>query len=94
MMLRGIEVLPVEAKASAATDYLVEDGNIRLPFNAVPGCGDSAAIKLKDAINNEDCTCIDEIQSVSGVNGSVIEKLKAMGVFKGYNQSAQFTLFD
>ncbi len=94
MMLRGIEFLPVDAKASSATDYLVEDGKIRLPFNVVPGCGDSAAIKLKEAINNEDCTCIDEIQDESGVNGTIIEKLKALGVFKGYNQSAQFTLFD
>lgn len=94
MLLRNIELLPVDAKLSAATDYLVEDGKVRLPFNAVPGCGDSAAIKLKEAINNADCTCIDEIQAESGVNSTVIEKMKAMGVFKDYNQSAQFTLFD
>ncbi|MGN0682510.1 MAG: PolC-type DNA polymerase III, partial [Oscillospiraceae bacterium] len=67
MLLRNIELLPVDAKLSAATDYLVEDGKVRLPFNAVPGCGDSAAIKLKEAINNADCTCIDEIQAESGV---------------------------
>lgn len=93
MMLRGIEVLPVDAKRSSATAYVVEDGKIRLPFNSVPGCGENAAIKLKEVIDAGNAICIDEIQSQSGVNGTVIEKLKAMGVFEGYQQSAQFTLF-
>lgn len=94
MMMRGIEVLPVDAKLSAATRYVVEDGKIRLPFNSVAGCGDNAALKLKEVIDSGDAISIDEIQSQSGVNGTVIEKLKSMGVFKGYQQSAQFTLFD
>ena len=94
MMMRGIEVLPVDAKLSKATGYVVEDGKIRLPFNAVPGCGENAAVKLKEVIDAGDAVSIDEIQAQSGVNSTVIEKLKAMGVFKGYQQSAQFTLFE
>ncbi|MDE7229063.1 MAG: PolC-type DNA polymerase III [Oscillospiraceae bacterium] len=94
MMMRGIDVLPVDAKLSKATGYVVEDGKIRLPFNSVPGCGENAAVKLKEVIDAGDAISIDEIQSQSGVNGTVIEKLKSMGVFKGYQQSAQFTLFD
>lgn len=93
MMMRGIEILPVDAKRSSATAYIVEDGKIRLPFNSVPGCGENAAVKLKEVIDEGSAICIDEIQSQSGVNGTVIEKLKAMGVFDGYQQSAQFTLF-
>ena len=94
LMMRGIEILPVDAKLSKATSYVVEDGNIRLPFNAVSGCGESAAVKLKEVIDAGDAISIDEIQSLSGVNSTVIEKLKAMGVFKGYQQSAQYTLFE
>ncbi len=94
MMLRGIEPLPVDARKSKATSYAVEDGNVRFPFNVVPGCGDNAAIKLREVIDSEDAISIDEIQSQSGINGTIIEKLKAMGVFKGFQQSAQFTLFD
>lgn len=94
MLLRGIDVLPVDAKLSKATTYSVEDGKIRLPFNAVAGCGESAAIKLKSAIDSGNCLSIDEIQAESGINSTVIEKLKAMGVFRGYQQSAQYTLFD
>lgn len=94
MMLRGIEVLPVDAKKSKATSYVVEDGNVRFPFNVVPGCGDNAAIRLKEVIDAGDAISIDEIQAESGVNGTVIEKLKELGVFNGFQQSAQFTLFD
>lgn len=94
MMMRGIEVLPVDAKLSNAVTYKVEDGKLRMPFMAVAGCGENAALKLKDAIDSGDCISIDEIQQASGVNSTVIEKLKAMGVFSGFQQSAQYTLFD
>ncbi|MDE7362597.1 MAG: PolC-type DNA polymerase III [Oscillospiraceae bacterium] len=94
MMARGIEVLPVDAKLSNAVTYKVEDGKLRMPFMAVSGCGENAAVKLKEAIDSGECISIDEIQQVSGVNSTVIDKLKSMGVFNGFQQSAQFTLFD
>lgn len=94
MMLRGIDVLPVDAKKSAAATYTVEDGKLRLPFNAIAGCGENAAVKLKEAIDSDDNLSIDEIQQISGVNSTVIEKLKEMNAFKGFRQSAQYTLFD
>lgn len=94
MMARGIDALPVDAKKSNAVTYVVEDGKLRMPFMAVSGCGETAAIKLKEVIDSNDSLSIDEIQSMSGVNSTVIEKLKDMGVFNGFQQSAQFTLFD
>lgn len=94
LMCRGIEILPVDARKSKATAYVVEDGKIRLPLNVVPGCGENAAVKLKDAIASDEELSIDEIQQISGVNGSVIEKLKELGVFAGFHQSAQYSLFD
>lgn len=94
MMARGIDVLPVDAKLSKAVTYVVEDGKLRMPFMAVSGCGETAALKLKEVIDGGEALSIDEIQSMSGVNSTVIEKLKDMGVFKGFQQSAQYTLFD
>ena len=94
LMCRGIELLPVDARKSQATAYAVEDGKIRLPFNVVSGCGDSAAVKLKEAIESDDDLSIDEIQMISGVNKTVIEKMKDIGVFAGFHQSTQYSLFD
>lgn len=94
MMCRGIGVLPIDAKLSGAVTYHVEDGNLRLPFLAVAGCGENAAYKLKEAFDSGKCGCIDEIQQESGVNSTVMDKLKEYGVFKGIPQSAQLSLFD
>ena len=94
LMCRGIQLLPVDAKKSKATAYVVEDNNIRLPFVVVSGCGENAAVKLKEAIESDDDLSIDEIQQISGVNNKVIEKLKEIGAFAGFNQSAQYSLFD
>ncbi len=94
MLSRGIEVLPVDARKSNALTYSIEDGKLRMPFLAVAGCGESAAIKLRETIDMDENACIDDIKSASGVNSNVIDRLKEMGAFDGFQQSAQFTLFD
>ncbi len=94
MLSRGIEVLPVDARKSNALTYSIEDGKLRMPFLAVAGCGESAAIKLRETIDMDENACIDDIKAASGVNSNVIDKLKEMGAFDGFQQSAQFTLFD
>lgn len=94
MLSRGIEVLPVDARKSNALTYSIEDGKLRMPFLAVAGCGESAAIKLRETIDMDENACIDDIKVASGVNSNVIDKLKEMGAFDGFQQSAQFTLFD
>ncbi len=93
MMLRGIDVLPVDVKRSAATTYTVEDGKLRLPFLAIQGCGENAACRLKEVIDAGEYICIDDIQKQSGLNSSVMDKLSEMGVFADIPQSAQMSLF-
>ncbi len=94
MLSRGIEVLPVDARKSNALTYSIEDGKLRMPFLAVAGCGESAALKLRETIDMDENACIDDIKAASGVNSNVIDKLKEIGAFSGFQQSAQFTLFD
>lgn len=94
MMSRGIEVLPVDARFSDATAYCVEDGKVRLPLIIVSGLGENVAIKLKEVIESDEDLSIEEIRQLSGVNGTVVDKLKEIGAFKGFHQSAQYSLFD
>ena len=93
MMLRGITFLPVDYKKSRATTYAIEDGNLRLPFLAVEGCGENAAIKLKEVIDKGDFICLEDIQAQSGINSTVLSKLYDMNVFGDLPQSAQISFF-
>ena len=67
MMARGIEILPIDIYKSQGSRYIVEDGKIRLPFAAIPGCGDAAALALQNArykkntVTGEDGTSVEEV---------------------------------
>ena len=94
MMSRGIGVLPVDAKLSGAATYHIENGNLRMPYMSISGCGANAAFKLKEVVDNGNYMCIDDIQQQSGLNSTVVDKMKEMGVFGDIPNSAQMSLFD
>ena len=48
---------------------------------------------LYDAIQKGGFISVEDIISTSGVNSSVIEKLKAQGVFEGLQDTAQLSFF-
>ncbi len=93
MQLRGINFLPVDYKKSTATTYSIENGDLRLPFLAVEGCGENAAVKLKEVIDKGDFICLEDIQSQAGINSTVLAKLYDMNVFGDLPQSAQISFF-
>lgn len=94
MLSRGIKFLPVSYNKSHSVKYNIENGNLRLPFMAIDGCGENAANKLYEVIAAGNYICVDDIQSKAGLNNTVIERLKSMDVFEGLPQSAQISLFD
>ncbi|MGN0656921.1 MAG: PolC-type DNA polymerase III [Ruminiclostridium sp.] len=94
MQCRGIKFLPVHYEKSHATKYVIEDGNLRLPFLAVEGCGENAANSLYEAIQKHNYISIEDISSQSGLNGSTMDKLIEMNVFDGLPRSAQMSFFD
>lgn len=93
MLDRGIKFLPVHYLKSDATKYVIEDGNLRLPFMAIDGCGENAAKKLKETIDGQAFVSIEDIQTGSGLGKTVIGKLEEMNVFEGLDKTAQMTLF-
>lgn len=93
MLCRGINFLPVDFKKSHATKYIIEDGNLRLPFLAIDGCGENAANRIKDVAENGDFISIDDIARLAGINSTVMDALTEMGVFGDIPQSAQMSFF-
>ena len=95
MLARGIEFLSVDIYKSDARIYKIEDGKIRLPFGAVDGIGENAAISLAKAREDGggDFLSYDDLMARAGVGKSVCEALKNAGALGDMPESNQISLF-
>ena len=94
MNLRGIKFLPIDINESQGTRFIIKDGNILPPFNAIAGMGENISIKIVEAREKKGAgfSSIDDFQTRTGAGSAVIEKLSQLGCFEGFAASGQFTL--
>ncbi len=82
---RGIKFLPVDINLSDATTFVIEgdlvSGSIRLPFVAVDGLGESAAVSIKQARDERPFSSKDDVLNRSRLNKSLFELFDTMGAF-------------
>ena len=94
MLQRGYEFLPIRLGKSKATQYILEDGKIRLPFTALKGVGEAAAIALEEAAGTgEEFLSVEELQTRSGVSSAVMETLRKAGALGDLPDSNQLSFF-
>ncbi|MDD6021184.1 MAG: PolC-type DNA polymerase III [Oscillospiraceae bacterium] len=95
MMARGIEFLPIDLYKSDATVYKIENGKIRMPFGAMSGTGEAAAIGLAKARDDGDgpYISVEDLKQRSGASSAVIESLRAVGALDGLSENNQISLF-
>ena len=92
-MARGVVFLGVDLQKSDATAFLPEDGKIRMPFNSLPGLGDTAAQKIVEIRNKNTIHSIEELRLKTGVSKTVIEILRRNHVLDNLTETNQLTLF-
>ena len=92
MLARGYEFLPIEMGKSRATKYLVEDGKVRLPFAALKGVGETAAMALEKAtIDGQEYLSREELQAACGVSSTVMETLYSVGALGDMPATSQIS---
>lgn len=92
-MARGIGYLPVDLYKSDATKFLPEKGKIRMPFNCLPGLGESAAEKIVKAREEGEFLSKQELLERAKISKAIIELLEGVGVLKGLSETNQLSLF-
>ena len=93
-MQRGVEFLPIDLYASHAYKFLPENGKIRLPFGSVKGLGEGAALALQAACDpNDPFISGDDLQNRSGINKSILQSLRDLGVLGDLPETSQMTFF-
>ncbi len=81
MTLRHIKFLPVDINLSDASVFKIENGALRIPFNAVDKLGLSAAEKLVDARNEKPFTSKDDVERRGKLNKSLMQEFVVMHAF-------------
>ncbi len=93
LLARGIKFLPVDFYKSKAQKYIVEEGNIRLPFGSLNGVGASAAEALEQTAQKGEFLSKEELQYTSGVSKTVMEAMNDIGVLDFLPDSNQMKFF-
>ena len=92
---RGIKFLPVNLDKSNATVWGVKDEmSIYPPFSSIDGLGDTVAKNIVSEREKRPFLSIEEVQYRSKISGTLIDKMKFMGIFNGMSESNQLSLFD
>ena len=92
-MARGIRFLPIDIEKSDAYKFVPENGAIRMPFSALPGLGDNAALNIIAARNEEKFFSVDDLRIRAKLTKSVIEILRKNHVLDNLNETDQLSFF-
>lgn len=89
MYCRGYRFYPVDIELSHATNYVIENDGIRIPFSGLQGVGAVAAESIYQARLEAPFTSVDDLRKRSKVSKSVIEALKNHGALTKLPETAQ-----
>ena len=91
---RGIKFLNVDLYKSEAVVWNVKsDTEIYPPFNSIDGLGDTVAYNIVEERKKQDFLSIEDLQKRAKISGTLIEKMRMMGILDGMDESSQLSLF-
>ncbi len=90
---RGIKFLPIHLEKSDAKAFLPENGGIRMPFSALGGLGENAALNIIAARNESPFFSVEDLQIRAKISKSLIEILRKNHILDGLNETDQLSMF-
>ena len=94
MTARGFKFGSVDLNKSHSKNFVIEGDTLIPPFRAIDGLGDTVANNIITEREIREFISIEEFQKRCKVSGTLIEKMKLMGILKNLPESSQLSLFD
>ena len=93
-LARNIKFKPVDLYKSHYHDFVIDDdGNLIPPFRAIDGLGEVVAKNIVEEREKKSFISIEDLQKRAKLSSTLIEKLRAMGILDGMDESSQLSLF-
>ena len=95
MLARGFTFKPIDLYKSHYSDFVIDEDQKSLipPFRAIDGLGDVVAKKIVEEREKANYLSIEDLQKRAKLSSTLIEKLRAMGILDGMDESSQLSLF-
>jgi DNA polymerase-3 subunit alpha (Gram-positive type) len=91
---RGIVFEKVSIEYSDATTFVVKDEKTIYPsFSSIDGLGETVAKNIVAERKKGKFLSIDDLQRRAKISSTLIEKMRSMGMFEGWSESNQLSLF-
>ena len=86
MTCRGMKFLPIDIDKSDAVIFKIEGNDLRLPFVALDGLGEAAAMSVNIAKAERPFTSKDDVKKRTKINDTLFKKLDMLGAFNSLDE--------
>ena len=93
MYARGYKFAPARLGKSHALKFWTDEGKVLLPFVAIEGVGETAALALAEEYSKKPFDTIEEAVIRAKLNKTALEGLRSHGVFEGMPETDQLCMF-
>ena len=95
MLARGYSFKPIDLYKSHYSDFVIDEDEKSLipPFRAIDGLGDVVAKKIVEEREKGTYLSIEDLQKRAKLSTTLTQKLRAMGILDGMDESSQLSLF-